>query len=201
MASHDARIDAYIANSAGFARPILEHLRAQVHAACPDVEEAIKWGMPHFTWNGRILCQMAAFKQHVAFGFWHGTAVTGESDAADQAMGQLGRITALGDLPGKRQLAGWIKQARVLIEQGAKPPALQPTARKPPPEVPEDLSRALCGNKTAATFFESLPPGGKREYVEWLTEAKREDTRQRRLAQAVEWMAEGKTRHWKYKSC
>ncbi len=198
MSDHDPRIDAYIAKSAPFAQPLLEQLRAAVHQACPQVEETLKWGMPSFLHGGGILCMMAAFKQHVSFGFWKHALVMGEGVERD-GMGSFGKMAAPKDLPPKKELIALIRKAMALNEQGAKAPATRKTASpKPLPEVPADLAAALRRDKAAATIFKAFPPGRQREYVEWITEARRDETRQCRLAQAVEWLAEGKPRNWKY---
>jgi len=201
MGTRDGRIDAYIAKSADFARPILTHLRDAVHAACPDVEETMKWSHPHFMYKG-MLCSMVSFKAHCAFGFWKGSLiVSGGGGDVKTAMGQFGRITKLSDLPSKKVLSGCIKQAMRLNDAGVKAPArLKP---KTPKEVvvPDDLARALNGNKEARATFEKFSPSHKREYVEWITEAKTEATRARRLATTIELLAESKPRHWKYVNC
>jgi len=200
MGTRDPRVDAYIARSADFAKPILTHLREVVHAACPDVEETIKWSFPNFTYRG-MLCSMASFKQHCSFGFWKGALVVGTPGGdgdGERAMGQFGRITALSDLPSKKVLTGYIKEAMRLNEAGVKSPTRsEPKAKKELP-VPDDLTKALRKNKKALATFENFSPSHRREYIEWITEAKGEDTRNRRLATAVEWMAEGKPRNWKY---
>lgn len=197
MGTRDPRVDAYIAKSAEFARPILEYLREVVHQNCPDVQETIKWSAPFFDYRGP-LCHMAAFRQHCAFGFWKG-ALFLDAAKSEEAMGQFGRITALKDAPGRRVLAGHIRQAMKLNEDGVQPARkARRAAPRPLAEVPEDLAAALQSNRRAAAVFAAFSPSHKREYIEWLTEAKREETRQRRLAQAVEWMAEGKPRNWKY---
>jgi uncharacterized protein YdeI (YjbR/CyaY-like superfamily) len=197
MGTRDPRVDAYIAKQAEFARPILEYIREAVHAGCPEVEETLKWSAPHFMHHG-MMCGMAAFRQHCAFGFWKGRLVvdTGDEKLAS-AMGQFGTIRTLKDLPSKRALVGYVKKAAKLNEEGIKAPRAQ-KARKQPLATPPDLAAALKKNRKAAATFEAFPPSHRREYVEWITEAKREETRQRRLEQAVEWMAEGKHRNWKY---
>jgi uncharacterized protein YdeI (YjbR/CyaY-like superfamily) len=201
MATRDPRIDAYIAKSADFARPILTHLREVVHAACPDVEETMKWSFPHFQYKG-ILCSMAAFKEHCAFGFWKGALVVGSEAGGDEkAMGQFGRITRLADLPPKKNLTGYIQKAMKLNEEGVK----SPTGSKPKTprelEVPDVLTRALLANEKARAAFEKFSPSHKREYIEWITEARTEATRTRRVETAIAWMAEGKPRNWKYMNC
>jgi uncharacterized protein YdeI (YjbR/CyaY-like superfamily) len=202
MASVDPRIDAYIAKSADFARPILLHLRAAVHGGCTDVEETIKWSHPHFLYRGRILCSMAAFKQHAAFGFSLSTLnPAGDDGKREQAMGQFGRIEKIADLPSKKVFNDGLQQAMRLIEAGVKRPVSKNAKPKPPAEVPDDLAAALLSNRKARAAFDAFPPGYRREYVEWVVEAKRAETRQRRIAQAVEWISEGKTRNWKYMSC
>jgi uncharacterized protein YdeI (YjbR/CyaY-like superfamily) len=201
MGTRDDRVDAYIAKSAEFARPILNHLRDVVHAACPEVEETMKWSRPHFVYKG-MLCGMSAFKEHCAFGFWNRSLVLekGRDDVKD-GMGQFGRITQVSDLPSKKILSGYIKEAMKLNDAGVK----SPTRSKPktPREVvvPDDLSIALQKNKKALAAFEKFPPSHKREYIEWITEAKTDATRSRRLETAIEWMAEGKPRNWKYMNC
>ena len=201
MASRDPRIDAYIAKSADFARPILTHLREAVHAACPQVEETLKWNAPAFMHGGKILCSMAAFKQHAAFGFWQGAQVVEHDPKAAEAMGQFGRITGLADLPGKAEFTRYAKRAMKLIDEGVKPLPTKTGKPKPPPAPPSDLAAALKKNKQAQVTFNAFPPSQQREYIEWITEAKREETRQKRLVQAIEWLSEGKPRNWKYMHC
>jgi uncharacterized protein YdeI (YjbR/CyaY-like superfamily) len=196
MGKRDPRVDAYIDNAADFARPILTEIREAVHASCPDVEEAMKWSFPHFVHKG-VLCSMAAFKQHAAFGFWKGSLVLGRGKNAD-AMGQFGRITKRSDLPSKNLLAGYIKKAAALNDQGVKMPRAPRRAAPTRVKVPADLAAAFKTNKKAQTGFDGFSPSHKREYIDWITEAKSDDTRARRLAQAIEWMADGKSRNWKY---
>jgi uncharacterized protein YdeI (YjbR/CyaY-like superfamily) len=198
MGTRDARIDAYIAKSPEFARPILTHLREVVHAACPDVEEALKWSAPFFLYKG-MLCSMASFKEHCAFGFWKGSLVVeGSEGKVDQAAGQFGRITKLSDLPSKKVLTGYIKQAMKLNEAGVKAPGRSKTKTPVKLDVPDDLASALQANKKARATFENFSPSHQREYVEWIIEAKTPATRARRLQTAIEWIAEGKPRMWKY---
>lgn len=201
MASRDPRVDAYIAKSAEFARPILEHLREVVHAACPDAEETIKWGFPHFQYQG-LLCHMAAFKGHCAFGFWKGALVFGEGVAADTAMGQFGRITGIADLPSKKVLGGYIKKAMALNEDGVKSPSRsKPKVPRPDPIIPDELAAALGENPAARARFDQLSPGHRREYIEWIDEAKTAPTRVRRIETTIQWVSEGKSRNWKYEKC
>jgi uncharacterized protein YdeI (YjbR/CyaY-like superfamily) len=200
MGTRDPRFEAYIAKSAEFARPILSHLREVVHAACPAVEETMKWSHPHFLYKG-MLCSMASFKEHCAFGFWKESLVLGNDAKSKQAMGSFGRLTKLGDLPSKKVLTGYIKAAMKLNDDGVKAPMR--TKSKAPKEVvvPDDLASALRANNKALATFEKFRPSHKREYIEWITDAKTEATRLRRLATAIEWMAEGKARNWKYMNC
>ncbi|KRA74166.1 hypothetical protein ASD78_11715 [Lysobacter sp. Root667] len=199
MGQPDPRIDAYIARSAEFARPLLTHLRGVIRSACPEVEETVKWGMPSFVYHGRILCGMAAFKQHASFGFWQGAHIVGpDGSKGDEAMGQFGRLTGVKDLPGKRVLSGYVKQAMALIDAGVKRSSSKSATPKPPVEVPPDLAAALKKNAKARKAFDAFAPSHRREYVEWITEAKREATRLKRVEQTVEWLAEGKQRNWKY---
>ncbi|MHB1058337.1 MAG: YdeI/OmpD-associated family protein [Rhodanobacter sp.] len=200
MANHDPRIDAYIAKSAVFARPILEHLRASVHAACPEVEEGVKWSMPFFSYKGAPMCMMAAFKQHCSFGFWLSREVTGGSE--EDGMGQFGKLASLKDLPSDKQLAIHLKKAMALNEAGVKKSRPKAAAR-PAPILPDDLAAPLAQERHAAarSTWESFGPGAQREYVEWIAEAKTDATRQKRLATTLEWLAEGKRRNWKYEKC
>lgn len=201
MPTIDPRIDAYIANSAEFAQPILRHLREVVHAACPEVEETMKWSFPHFMYNG-MLCGMASFKAHCTFGFWKGKLLIEQADEKTrEAMGQFGRITVVKDLPPKKVLAGYVKQAMRLNDEGVKAPARAKPAAPRELVVPGYFTEALAGQQPALDNFEAFSTSRKRDYVEWLDEAKTEATRLRRLAQAVEWIAEGKSRNWKYEKC
>jgi uncharacterized protein YdeI (YjbR/CyaY-like superfamily) len=191
MGKKDPRVDAYIAKSADFARPILAHLRSVVHAACPDVEETMKWSAPHFMYNG-MLCSMAAFKGHCAFGFWKGALVVDEGDRRDgEAAGQFGRITSVSDLPPKKKLAGYVKRAMELNDAGVESPTRAPRRPKPELTAPDDLAAALRKNKAARAAFEGFSPSHRREYIEWITDAKRPETRERRFAQLVEACARG----------
>jgi uncharacterized protein YdeI (YjbR/CyaY-like superfamily) len=199
MGKKDPRIDAYIAQSADFAKPILTHIRGVVHAACPDVEETLKWRMPTFMHHG-IMCGMAAFKEHAAFNLWKGSLIVG-SDGDRVAMGQFGRITSLSDLPSTKVLTGYIRQAMALNEGGVKTPKIRKPGleRTPIPKAPpSDLAAALAKNAKARATFDGLSPSHRKEYIEWIVEAKRDETRQRRIREAVRMLAEGKTRNWKY---
>lgn len=198
MGKRDQRVDAYIASAAPFAKPILEHIRQTVHSAWPEIEETIKWGMPFFDYKGPV-CQMAAFKAHCAFGFWKGSLIFGKSEKQNEAMGQMGKITSISDLPSKREISRLVKAAAALNDAGVA--VKRKPAAKKPPSIPDDLAAALKKNAKARATFEAFPPGHKREYVDWITEAKREETRAKRLAQTIEWLAEGKARNWKYQKC
>jgi hypothetical protein len=199
MGSQDPRVDAYVARAAPFARPILLHLRAVVHAAVPDVEETIKWGFPHFQHRG-MLCSMAAFQGHCAFGFWKGKLLLGDG-ASEEAMGQFGRIGSVRDLPPRAALVRLVKRAAALNEEGVKAPRAPRRGKRPEAKVPPDLAAALSRNAKARATFEGFSPSRRRDYVDWIVEAKGAETRARRLAQAVTWMAEGKSRNWKYERC
>jgi uncharacterized protein YdeI (YjbR/CyaY-like superfamily) len=202
MGTRDPRIDAYVAKSADFAKPILTHLREVVHSACPDCEETLKWSMPTFTYHG-MLCGFAAFKEHASFNFWKASLIEGlepNSNNGGESMGNFGRITSMKDLPSKKVLTGYIKEAMRLNEEGIKVEKPK-KAVKPEAVVPAELKAALSKNKKARASFDAFSPSHRREYVEWITEAKREETRARRVTQAVEWIAEGKARNWKYENC
>ncbi len=202
MGKKDPRIDAYIAKSADFAKPILTHLRKLVHQGCPEVVETIKWSAPHFDYKG-ILCSMAAFKAHCAFGFWRGQLIFGDNGGkAEEAMGHFGRIASTGDLPDDKTILGYIRKAVALADEGGNGLAKK-TVRtpKPPVKVPPKLAAALKKNKQARATFEAFSPSHRREYVEWITEAKTGETRNRRLETAMLWLAQGKSRNWKYQNC
>ena len=196
MGTRDPRIDAYIATSADFAKPILTQVRETIHAACPEVEESIKWSMPAFTYHGPLM-NMAAFKAHATVGFWKGALVVGRNAGDDErAMGHLGRLTSVKDLPPKKEFVALIKKAARLNEDGVK--VEKKKAPRPTLPVPAELTAALAKNKKARTNFEAMPPSHQREYNEWIGEAKREETRAARVKHAIEWIAEGKARNWKY---
>jgi uncharacterized protein YdeI (YjbR/CyaY-like superfamily) len=201
MAKKDPRVDAYIANAADFAQPILNRIRRVVHASCPDVEETMKWSFPHFIYRG-MFCSMSAFKQHCAFGFWHPLMRESiEGRGSHESMGQFGRITALAELPKDAEIKRLIKIAMQLNENGVKrPPKPKPKTPKVL-EVPLDLVAALKKNPVAKKTFDGFSPSCRKEYVQWITEAKRDETRAKRLATTIDWLAEGKKRNWKYENC
>ena len=203
MPTYVPRIDAYIDKSASFAQPILTHLRDLVHQACPDVEETMKWSMPHFDYKG-VMCSMASFKQHCSFSFWKAFLLNDpkgyikeRAAQGGEGMGHLGRITSLKDLPPDKVLIDLIKQAKRLNDEGVKLPSKE---KKAPKELatPDYFLNELKKNKSALAVFENFSPSQKKEYVQWITEAKSEDTRNKRMATALEWIAEGKKRNWKY---
>jgi len=196
MPTLDPRIDAYIAAAPDFARPILERLRAVVHAGCPQVVETIKWGMPAFEHKGP-LAGMAAFKRHAVFGFWKHELVVGDDARAREAMGSFGCLKTLSDLPPKRALVAFVRSAVKLNDAGVPAPRRKTRPRRAV-AVPPALRAALARNARARATFEGLAPSHRAEYVEWVAEAKRDETRARRVQQAVEWLAQGKRRNWKY---
>lgn len=199
MGKRDKRVDNYILKSADFAVPILNHIRELVHAACPDVEETMKWSFPHFDYKG-IMCSMASFKQHCAFGFWKASLMKDKSlmvnAKSETSMGHLGRITSLEDLPSDKKMTAYIKEAMKLNEAGAKVEKVKLVKKEIP--VPDYFSKALSKNKKAKKVFDDFSPSHRREYLEWITEAKTEATREKRMATTLEWLAEGKARNWKY---
>jgi uncharacterized protein YdeI (YjbR/CyaY-like superfamily) len=203
-ATFDKRIDGYIIDAADFAKPILEHLRQVMHEACPEVEETIKWGFPHFEYRGSILCSMASFKQHCAFGFWLGAIMKDPHDILDRvgektSMGFLGKIKSMKDLPSKKILIQYVKDAMELTEIGAKK-EIQKTKKiaSKEVEVPAYFLAALKKNKKAFSTFKTFSNSNRKDYVEWITEAKTTETKNKRMATAIEWLAEGKSRNWKY---
>ena len=194
--ARDPRIDEKIAEAAPFARPILEHFRALVHRAVPEAEEAIKWGMPHFTYKGKNIAGMAAFKAHCAV-IVHGEGRQGDNEG----MGSYGKVASTADLPPEADLAAKLTEAKARIHESGtarkKPAAPKPRAPRSI-EMPDDFSAALAANPAAAQTWDGLAPSHRYEYLEWITEAKREETRAKRIGQALEWLAEGKRRNWKY---
>jgi uncharacterized protein YdeI (YjbR/CyaY-like superfamily) len=205
----DSRIDAYIAKSRPFAQPILIHLRELVHKACPTVVETMKWSRPFFEYKGVILGNMSAFNEHCSFGFWGEeiAAVLREANLLQpDAMGSLGRLTRVENLPAHKQMLSLLRQAAAFIDSGqyTSPIAARNKvvkAPKPAVEAPPEFSRALKANKKASAAFTAFSPSCKREYVEWIADAKREETRDKRIATAIEWISEGKQRQWKYQNC
>ena len=204
MTKKDKRIDAYIEKAQPFAKPVLTKLRGLIHKGIPDVEETIKWGMPFFEYKGPV-CNLAAFKRHAAFGFWKYQLMDDPdgrlkeiSNKGGGAMGNLGRITSLKDLPPDKVIIGFLKQARQLNEEGKKLPPKKKEAAKEA-VVPDYFTKALKKNKMAEKTFNNFSNSHKKEYIEWIAEAKTEPTRIKRIETAIEWMSEGKSRNWKYK--
>ena len=196
----DKRVDTYIAKSANFARPILHHLRSLVYEACPDVEETIKWSFPNFSYKG-ILCSMASFKQHCAFTFWKGALMKDADELIRNnktAMGHLGQIGSLKGLPSDKKIISMIKEAMKLNENDIKLPARRKTISNKEIEIPAGLQKELKKNKDASTIFNNFSPSHKREYIEWINEAKTEATIMKRIETTIEWIMEGKSRNWKY---
>ena len=195
----DPRIDAYIARKNDFARPILEHVRDRVRAAVPEVEETLKWGAPAFTVDGKILLIMAAFKAHAALNFWRGQELRGDEANAD-AMGQFGKLTSLADLPSDGELDDLIREAAALAQTAPAPrkPKHEPKAA---PSLHPDFASALAAAPKAKAALDGFPPSAQRDYLEWISEAKQDATRKKRIDTAIEWLSEGKRRQWKYQDC
>lgn len=200
MEKHSAKVDEYIEKSPDFAKPILDYLREIIHEACPDAEEAIKWKFPTFMYKGKILCSITAFKQYCSLGFWlhqeMKTLQEIETNTEKSSMFSLGKITRLEDLPSQPQLKRAIKEAMELTDMGVM-------MKKAPPsriemEIPDYFQSALNAQPKAKEIFEKASPSFRKEYIAWLTEAKTEATRNKRLEQSLEWIAEGKGRNWKY---
>ena len=199
MPAYDKRVDAYIAKSQDFARPILEELRARVHEHVPGIEEDIKWGFPAFMYKGRIFFGMSAFKAHCGAGFWHPLMRTADNKSPE-GIGEFGRITALGQLPARAAFAKLLKKAKKLADDGVEGPKRTPAAKDRKVEVPADLAALLKKNTKARVTFEGFSYSKRKEYADWITGAKREETRAKRLATALEQLAEGKALHWKYET-
>jgi uncharacterized protein YdeI (YjbR/CyaY-like superfamily) len=202
MAKKEKAIDAYISKSADFAKPILNHIRELVHKTCPVVEEKMKWSFPHFDYKGEMMCSMAAFKQHAVFGFWKAALmkdpVLVETARSEVAMGHLGRLTSVKDLPSDKKMMAWIKEAMLLNDKGIKLAAKPKAADKKELIIPDYFISALTKNKKAKQVFEAFAYSHQKEYVQWIAEAKTEDTRNKRMTTALEWLSEGKNRNWKY---
>ena len=198
MGKRDQRVDEYIDRTPAFAKPILVEIRERVHAACPDVEETIKWRQPSFEYKG-LMCGMAAFKEHCVFGYWKAPLVLGAAADGANAMGYRDKITSVADLPSKSAFRAHVRKAMELNEAGitVERPVKE---RKPEIVVPADFAAAVNKNKKARATFDTFSPSHRREYIEWVTEAKTDATRATRLQQTVEWLAEGKPRNWKYMS-
>jgi uncharacterized protein YdeI (YjbR/CyaY-like superfamily) len=197
MAKRDPRVDAYIAKAPQFAKPVLTHIRKVIHSAIPEVEESIKWSAPAFEYKGMIGI-MASFKEYCALNLWKGPLILKHGDkAVDDPAGNFGKLRTVDDLPSDKVLEGYFKQAAKLNEEGISVKK-KSTAKKKPPTIPPALASALAKNAKARAAFDAFSPSHQREYIEWITEAKTEETRQRRLETALEWMAEGKSRNWKY---
>ena len=203
MYTADPRIDAYIENAQPFAKPILHYLREIIHETCPDVEEGWKWGFPHFMYKGKNLCVFTAFKQHCGFGFWlekeMKTITELTKDAERTGMFTLGKITSIDDLPSKVLLKAAIKEAMDLTDMGVTLKKAAPEKKEK--EVPAYFSDALNQNTDAKKVFENASPSFRKEYIMWITDAKTEATRNKRMEQALEWISEGKGRNWKYEEC
>lgn len=197
--SRDPRIDDYIAKAAPFARPILEHVRERVHAAAPEAEETMKWSSPTFTVDGKILLGMAAFKAHAALNFWRGQELRGDAAKAD-AMGQFGKLTSVEDLPSDKELEALIREGAGLARTAPAPRKVKHEP-KPEPGLHPEFEAALKANPKAQAMLDGFPPSARRDYLEWIVEAKQDATRSKRIATAVEWLNEGKRRHWKYQNC
>ncbi|MBB6371529.1 YdeI/OmpD-associated family protein [Chryseobacterium shigense] len=200
MEKHNTKVDEYIEKSPDFAKPILNYLREIIHEACPDAEEAIKWKFPAFMYKGKILCSITSFKQYCSLGFWlHGEMKTlkeMETTAEESSMFSLGKLTKMEDLPSKVQLKNAIKEAMELTDMGVTMKKAAPS--KVETDIPDYFQAALNKNKTAWSVFEQKSPSFRKEYINWITEAKTEATRNKRMEQSLEWIAEGKSRNWKY---
>src|SRR5262245_40504960 len=202
----DPRVDAYIEKAAPFAQPILAHLRKLMHQACPHATETIKWSMPFFVQRGIIVASMASFKQHCAFGFWGPEMkriLAKDGRQASYGMGSLGRITGLDALPSDRTLLSYMSRAAGFVETGQRTKSIDRSKKSPrkPAGSPAELSAALKKNKMATKVFAEFSPSCRREYADWIAEAKRPETKAMRVHQAVEWIAQGKQRNWKYMNC
>ncbi len=211
--SFDPKVDLYLANARPFAQPILFHLRELIHKACPTIVETIKWSRPFFEYKGHIVCNISAFTAHCSVGFWGeeiGAVLRAAGAVKEEGMGTLGRITSLETLPPDKQMLTWLKQAIAFIDSGnytspiaARQKVVKSSKEGPAPSlaIPEAFAQALKASKPAAKVFKEFSPSCQREYIDWIAEAKRPETRDKRMTQAIEWIAEGKQRNWKYQNC
>ena len=197
--NREPRIDAYIAKAPPFARPILEKVRERVHAAAPEADEAMKWSAPGFTVDGKILLMMAAFKQHAALNFWRGQEI-GDGSPKAGAIGQFGRLTSIDDLPPDRELDALIREAAALAKTAPLPRKTK-HAPRPAAQMHPEFAAALDRAPKAKSALESFPPSAQRDYLDWISEAKQDSTREKRIGEAIQWLSEGKRRHWKYENC
>ncbi|MEO6539116.1 MAG: YdeI/OmpD-associated family protein [Ferruginibacter sp.] len=202
MGKKEKFIDAYISKSAAFAQPVLNHIRDLVHSTCPEVEEKMKWSFPHFDYKGEMMCSMAAFKHHAVLGFWKAALMKDSSllqkARSEESMGHFGKITSVNELPPDKKLIAYIKEAMKLNNLGIKLPSKPKSSEKKDIIVPDYFATALSKNKKAAEIFDAFSPSHKKEYVEWITGAKTEETKVKRMARAIETMTEGKSLNWKY---
>lgn len=198
---YSPQVDNFILKAQPFAHPILNHIRALVHHTCPEAEEKIKWGMPFFDYKGEMMCHMAAFKHHCAIGFWKASLMKDKAlmqhASSESSMGHIGKITCLDDLPSDKKIIAWIKEAMKLNEDGIKVNKVKST-KDEAIEAPAYFLKELKQNKEALKTFNAFTYSCKKEYIVWITDAKTETTREKRMSQAIEWMAEGKKRMWKY---
>jgi uncharacterized protein YdeI (YjbR/CyaY-like superfamily) len=194
MGKKDKAVDAYISKSADFAKPVLIHVRELMHKVCPDVEEKIRWGFPNFDYKDKPMTIMAAFKQHCTVGFWKSSLIKG----VEKKLGKNARIKSFKDLPSDKELSAFIKEAMKINEQGIKVPKKIKSADEKELIVPDYFLKVLSKNKKALQVFEKSSYSYKKEYIDWISQAKTEETRNRRIETALEWIAEGKGRNWKY---
>jgi hypothetical protein len=198
MGAKDPRVDAYVAKAAPFARPLLRHFRGLVHRGCPSVVETIKWGHPAFDHHG-FLAGMAAFREHASFIFWKEKRLVADGVLAPsyEGWGQFGKVRGLADLPSDAAILRTVRAAARLNVEGTPSPRSTPRVKRPVPRTPAAFAAALRGAGADAKH-RAMSTSMRREYVEWIAEAKTTATRDRRIATAVQWIAEGKRRNWKY---
>lgn len=201
----DKRVDEYIKRAPEFAQPILSHLRELVHKGCPEAEEAIKWNTPAFLYRNKILFSMAGFKAHCRFIFWRPEVakLAGKKGAEGDDDGSIvGKVTQLAELPSDKEMLAYIREARRLADEGPRTSMMRKRSTpKPEIEIPPEFAAALAKHKAASRSFEAFSPSHRREYIEWISEAKRPETKTKRIETALEWLATGKPRNWKYMNC
>jgi hypothetical protein len=202
---HNAQVTAYAAAMPAYAQPIFAHLRALIHTTCPDTDEAIKWSIPHFERDGDYLCIFAASPGHASFTFYKQQLMSDPRLRDNLNLPAIkrfmGRLTSLSDLPDDATLAAMLQEAADLNARGVRLPDRAP---KTPPvidmpsAVATAVATALAANPAAQAVWDAKSAAWRKDYLVWITAAKTDPTRDARIAEALDWIADGKARFWKY---
>jgi len=202
LPSSEPEVDAYAEGVEAFAKPILAHLRGLIRATCPEVVETLKWGIPHFDYRGEMMCIFAAYRSHCAFSFWKSALMSDPRLKASIDLPAskrfMGKLRSLADLPVDAELTAWIREAMLLNEQGAKVAPRKTSAAPKIVVAPPAFVERLAASPSVKAMFESKSASFQKEYNVWIAEAKTEATRDKRINEALAWIAEGKGRFWKY---